>query len=807
VVSEVPVSELRRTCDPRSLACDTSADLVPLEAIIGQDRAVRSLQFGLEIKEVGFNVYVAGVPGTGRTTATRRFLENIAKAKPVPPDWCYVTDFRDSYRPKALSLPPGRALEFAADMKKLVELARKEIRRAFESEEYAAKKEQTVKAFREKRDDLFLRISEEAKREGFVIETTPVGLFTIPVVNGKPMTDESFLALKPERRKEITEKREKLQADLQATARQASGLERTATEELNKMDREVALYALGPVVDELKQKYRDVPGVIAHLDAVRDDMLANRSQFMAEPEAQQALPFPMPSAEDMLSRKYAVDVIVDNSELKGAPVVTEMNPTYNNLFGRIEKEAQFGALITDFSMIRGGSIHRANGGYLVLPAEEVLLNLFSWDSLKRALKNKEIGIEEAAERLGFMATKSLLPQAIPLDLKVVLIGQPILYYALHAADENFGELFKVKADFDTRMERSDANVKDYVAFVCRLCSQQGLKHLDGEALARVVEHGSRIAEDQEKLSTRFGEIADLVKEANYYATRDKADYVTASHVEQAIEAKLYRSNLLQERIQEMIKRGTIMIDVAGKKVGQVNGLSVTDLGDIAFGQPSRITASISLGREGVIDIEREVKLGGPIHSKGVMILSGYLAEKYAHDKPLSLSARLAFEQSYGGVEGDSASSAELYALISSLAGLPIKQSIAVTGSVNQKGEVQAIGGVNEKIEGFFEVCKAKGPLAGQGVVIPQSNVSNLMLKPEVVAAVREGAFHIWPVKTIDEGMEVLTGWKAGARSADGSFEQGTVNFLVDKSLSKLAEIMKDFAKEAEIDKKASKRTD
>jgi lon-related putative ATP-dependent protease len=490
--------------------------------------------------------------------------------------------------------------------------------------------------------------------------------------------------------------------------------------------------------------------------------------------------------------KYEVNVLVDNSLHTGTPVVMELNPTYNNLFGRIEKEAQFGTMVTDFTMIRAGCLHRANGGYLVLPIEDVLRNLFSWDSLKRALRNREISIEEAGERLGFITTKSLRPEPIPLEVKVILIGQPGLYHLLHTYDKDFSELFKVKADFDTQMERTAENVRNYVAFTCSLCNEEGLTHLDQSALAKLVEYGSRLAEDQAKLSTKFGDLADVIREASFYANQENSGYVTAIQVKRAIEERYYRSNLLQERIREMIERDTLKIDVTGEVIGQVNGLSVLSLGDISFGRPSRITASLGLGREGLIDIEKQAELGGPIHSKGVMILAGYLTEKYTQDKPLSLSARLVFEQSYSGVEGDSASSAELYALLSSLSNLAIKQGFAVTGSVNQKGRVQAIGGVNEKIEGFFEVCQAKGLTGQQGVLIPESNVKHLMLKEEVVEAVWAGKFHIWPVETVDEGIEVLTGVRAGERRDDGTFEEGTVSHAVDKRLRELAQAAREF---------------
>jgi lon-related putative ATP-dependent protease len=482
-----------------------------------------------------------------------------------------------------------------------------------------------------------------------------------------------------------------------------------------------------------------------------------------------------------------------------------MNPTYSNLFGRVEQEAQFGALTTDFTLIRRGSLHHANGGYLVLPLEEILRNPLSWDSLKRALENAEITIEDVGERIGFITTKSLRPEPIPLDVKVILIGRPDAYQLMLAYDEQFNELFKVKADFDTVMPRNQERVNDYVGFVSALCNHENLLHLDASALAKIIEHSSRLAEDQEKLSTHFGEISDVIREASYYARQDQAGLVTAKHIQRAIDERFYRSSLIRERIQEMINRDIIKIDIQGEQVGQVNGLSVIQLGDLSFGQPSRITVSLGLGSEGLIDIEREADLSGPIHTKGVLILSGYLAGQYSQDKPLSLSARLVFEQSYSGVEGDSASSTELYAILSALSDLPIKQGIAVTGSVNQKGDVQAIGGVNEKIEGFFEICSLKGLTGEQGVMIPESNVANLMLKESVIEAVQAGKFNIWPVKHIDEGIEILTGVKAGSRDADGTFEEGSVHAKVDQRLQELAEKLNEFGKDK--DKKDDEKAD
>jgi lon-related putative ATP-dependent protease len=772
------------------MKCESTEELPPLEGIIGQERAVRALRFGLDIKERGFNIYVSGQPGTGRATAVKDFLEELAKTKPVPNDWCYVNNFQNSYEPKAIKMPPSKGKIFQKDISELISEVRRELPKAFESEDYTTKREATIRTIEEEREKLFAELNKRAQEEGFVLQSSPIGLLTIPVVKGQPLSEKEFLSLSPDKREAIQKRRDKVTSDLRNAMRQLKGLERKIREELKKLNREVALYAVGYLVNDLKEKYGDFLEVLTYLGEVKGDILENLDQFIGEPKAPPQLPFPW--MEEIPFRKYKVNVIVDNSSLKGAPVVVELNPTYQNLFGRIEKEARFGVLTTDFTMIHGGSMHRANGGYLVLPAEEVLRNMFSYDGLKRALTNQQIAIEEAGERLGFITTKGLKPTPVPLDVKVVLIGNPILYQTLYMLDMEFKELFKVKADFDTTMDRTEENIRKYASFVCTFCEKEKLRHLDASAVAKIVAYGSRLADDQTKLSTRFADIADIIREANFYAAQENSEYVTADHIRKAIEEKTYRSNLIQEKIREMIERGVLLIDTEGEALGQVNGLSVMSLGDFMFGRPSRVTASIGIGREGVVDIEREAKLGGPIHTKGVMILSGYLSEKYAQDKPLSLSARLVFEQSYSGVEGDSASSTELYAMLSALSGLPVKQNIAVTGSVNQKGEVQAIGGVNEKIEGFFEVCKAKGLTGQQGVIVPESNAQNLMLKEEVVETVKAGKFHIYSVKNIDEGIEILTGVKAGERQPDSMFEEGTVNCGVDKRLREMAERLKEF---------------
>ncbi len=791
-MSKVPVTKLRRVYEAERIGCKASDRVKPLETIIGQERAVRALRFGLAIRELGFNVYVAGPPGTGRTTAVRRFLEEEASSEPVPSDLCYVYNFRDPYRPNAIALPAGRARAFQSSMETLVDTAARELRRVFDSEEYALKRDETARSFQRQRSELFSELGYRARDQGFGIQSSPLGLVTIPLRDGKPLDEEALQELSAEERAELDRQSEQVQDDVKAVLRQVRVLEKQASEALEALDQEVALYAIGPLIEELQEAYVSCEEVASYLDQVREDMLENLEQFSAESRGEPGPAGATRRREIAPSRKYEVNVMVDHTDGSGAPVVTELNPTYPNLFGRIEREPQFGTLVTDFTMIHEGALHRANGGYLVLPAAELLRDGLAWESLKRSLRNREVRVEEAAERLGYIVTKSLLPEPTALEVKVVLIGDLQLYQALYAYDPDFGELFKVKADFDVHMPHVDDNVMDYAAFICALCEQENLRHLDQEAMAKVVEYGSRLASDQRKLSTKFGAVSDVIREASFYAQQEDAGYVDATHIARAIEERHYRSSRAQDQIRELIQRGTIMIDVSGEKVGQVNGLSVVALGDIAFGQPSRITASVGLGRDGLIDIEREANLGGPLHTKGVMILAGYLTAQYAQDKPLSLSARLAFEQSYGGVEGDSASSTELYALLSSLSGLPIKQAIAVTGSVNQRGEVQAIGGVNEKVEGFFDLCRVIGLTGEQGVLIPESNVENLMLREDVVQAVADGRFHVWSVQTIDDGIEILTGVPAGERGGDGRFPEGSVHARVDQQLHTFAQAMRRF---------------
>ena len=792
-VNELSPEKLRLECPPDQVGCETSAELGPVDGIIGQDRALKALKFGVEMKGKGFNVYVAGPPITGKRPAARSFLENIAKTRPVPPDWVYVNNFQNPYEPKTLKLPPGRAKVFQKDLKNLVDQAKRAVPAALQNEEFVSRGNSITKKAVAERNKILSDLNKQAEVHGYSVRMTQLGITIIPVVDGKTVSQEEFDSLPARVKKKYDQSRDTVRAALDKAGKEVNDLDARTLEELKKLRDDSVRYAIGGLMTNLVSRYEGLPNVVQHLNELRDDIMENTELFTPggteeKPDSEEKNPLEK-SLPDFLFRRYDVNVIVDNSELKGAPVISEDNPTVTNLLGKFENESRFGALTTDFTLIKGGSLHRANGGYLILGAIELLKNQFSYDGLKRVLQSGSILIEETGQRLGVASTKTLVPQSIPLNVKVILVGDHEIYQALYTQDPDFGILFKVKAHFDDSIERNDQNQKTYGSFVHSLCEREGLNHLEAPALAKVVEYGSRLAEDQTKLSTKFPEIADLVREANFYATQDGAKIVKDVHIKKALVEKVYRSNLLDEKIKEMIERGIILIDTSGTQVGQVNGLSVISLGDFDFGQPSRITASLGLGRRGIIDIERESRMGGQTHTKGVLIISGYLENKYAHDKPLSLSCRLVFEQSYGGVDGDSASSTELYAILSALSELPIKQNLAVTGSVNQRGEVQAIGGVNEKIEGFYKTCKAKGLKGDEGVMIPRSNVQHLMLNEEVVDAVRQSRFHIYPVSTIDEGIEILTGVNAGQLKKDGSYDPSTVNYRVNKRLTEMTQRM------------------
>ncbi|HGJ65880.1 TPA: ATP-binding protein [bacterium] len=794
-IMELEPKDLRKTCNIDDLEFECTSCIDPLDETVGQDRALRAIEFGVGIKSHGYNIYALGPIGTGKTTFIKNYLKDKAKLLPTPDDWCYIYNFSDDYRPIALRLPAGKGIEFQSDMDKLLGYLKTEIPKALDTEDFERERNEIYQQYQKERSERMSKLDEEASEAGFALQTGPTGLVLIPAYQGQPLTPQQLSQLRPEQRRELENKATEFQENIASTMRKIRDLEKEAKEKVSKLEQETVVFAVGHFINDLKEKYGEINDIITYLDNVQKDVIDNIDDFRRLQSGNgnsaevmgMKIPMPQPTFN-----KYKVNLIVDNSKTQGAPVIIESNPTYSNLIGRIDRQVRFGALTTDFTMIKGGSLHHANGGFLIIPAESLLRNMLSWEAIKRVIDNKEIKITEIMQELSFFSTVSVEPEAIPIDLKIILIGAPNIYYLLHDLDNDFQKLFKVMADFDTLMERNQENIMKYAKFICARCLEENLLHFHKSAVAKVVEYGSEVSGDQQKLTTRFIDIADVIREASYWAQRENKDRVYSEDVKKAIDEKVYRSNRIEKRIQEVIDNGTIMVDVDGAVVGQVNGLAVMQLGDRMFGKPSRITVNTSLGNEGIINIEREAKMSGRIHDKGVLILTGFLCERYAQDKPISLSASICFEQSYEGVDGDSASSTELYALLSSISKIPIKQNIAVTGSVNQKGEIQPIGGATQKIEGFFDVCNARGLTGDQGVIIPKKNINNLMLREDIVEAVKEGKFHIYPVSTIDQGIEVLTGIEAGKLKRDGTYPKGTINYLVDKNLKEMAEKLKQY---------------
>ncbi len=797
----LPADELFMACDPSRLGFKTTSELDPLEELIGQDRAVEAVAFGIGIRRDGFNLFAAGPAGTGKHTLIGEFLQREARAGPIPDDWCYVYNFEEPRRPQALRLPAGRAHPLARDMEHLTQDLRAALQATFESEDYRNRREALAQEFKERQEQAFEEIQKRATEHSIALVRTPLGLALAPLREGQVLSPEEFEALPEAEREQTKSDLKQLEERLQATLRQAPRWEREHRDRVREINREVSRLAVDHLIDEIRKKHEDLPDVIAWLQAVEKDVVDKAETLLAGSQqatgeaGQQPQPAHAPT-QDGAMRHYSVNVLVGRDDNGGAPVVYEDHPTYGNLLGRIEHRSEFGTLVTDFTLIKAGALHRANGGFLVVDAYKLLTQPYSWDGLKRVLRAGEISIEPLGQTLSLVDTVSLDPQPIPLDIKIVLVGERMLYYLLCAYDPDFNELFKVQADFEEEMPRNEANVDLYARLIGTIVGNEGMRPFEAGAVGRVIERAARLAGNREKLTTHMRSIADLLHEADYWAETAGHETVTAADVTRAIDAHIRRSDRLREKIQETIAEGIVLIDSTGAKPGQLNGLSVIQLGGYSFGRPSRITARVSMGRGRVIDIEREVKLGGPLHSKGVLILSGFLADRFGRDRPLALAASLVFEQSYGGVDGDSASSTELYALMSALSGVPIKQGFAVTGSVNQRGEVQAIGGANEKIEGFFDVCKARGLTGDQGVLIPASNVRHLMLRDDVVEACRKGEFAIYSVETIDQGLEILTGVPAGEPGSDGTYPEGTINRLVADRLEAFAEK----ARKARIDR-------
>lgn len=777
---------LKRTVDYTKFEFETTEQVPKLTSIVGQERGRAVMKFGLNVNKVGYNIYVSGIAGTGKTTFTNSIIKEFAKQDKPLYDWCYVYNFEDGHKPKTLQLPVGMGKRLQQDMKTLIQDLKVDIPRAFSEESYQKEKASIIRDFKEKSGVVFEEINMIAQEYGFMIRQSGSGIVTIPMIDGNPISEEKYRSLSEDQLQEIDQKSASLQERILDYTNEIREIEKETKQTLEKLDEQVALTAAGFHIDDLKTKYAACADVVTYLDAVQRDILENIDDFLID-EQENVNPL-----TEMFTRKkgnnphvkYEVNLLVDNSETKGAPVITADNPTYYNLIGKVEYESRMGVMSTNFTKIKPGFLHYANGGYIIIQAKDIFTKSFAWEGLKRALLNHKLQIENIGEHSGLITTTSLNPDPIPLNVKVILIGNLNIYQLLYHYDEDFSKLFKIKADFDVEMDYNLENMTRLASFIHTHCKEQDLRHFDRKAVAKIVEYSIRLAGHQNKLSTRFNQQVEIIYEADTWAKMMNDDLVTEKHVIKAIKEKDYRNNLYEEKLQESIDEGTILIDTEGKKVGQVNGLAVYNLGQHSFGKPSRITATTFVGQNGIINIERESKMSGKIHNKGVYILGGYLGQKFAQTHPLTLTAHLAFEQSYGGVDGDSASSTELYALLSSLAEVPIDQGIAVTGSVNQKGEIQPIGGVNEKIEGFYEVCKNKGLTGNQGVLIPHQNVKNLMLKDEVIEAVEKGKFHVYAVKTVEEGIEILTGMPAGQTNELGLYEENTVFKKVADKLMK-----------------------
>lgn len=786
-LSPLPPETLRQTCDPQSLGFSTTVSVEALQSIPGQKRAVEALKFGAAIKHAGYNIYVAGSNGLGKRKTATSILSEQAKSEVLPHDWIYVNDFHDPQTPNPISLPIGRGIAFRNAMAKLVNILHEAIPRMFASDEYRKRRDAIENKLQLRQSDALDCLSEKAAANSISILRTQTGFTILPVKDGKPLTQLEFEKLPKKEKKSYQEKIDTFQGELGGLLKKFPRWEQEHQEKVQNLNEEFTSNVVSQFIDDINGEFSDLPKIVSHLAAVRKDLIANVIGILQleqlntnDDENGEVAEFSGPEGG---FNRYTVNLLVSQNQSDGAPVLFEHNPTLGNLVGRIEHVSRMGTLTTNFRLIKSGALHRANGGYLILNAQKLLTHPFAWESLKRCLRSQTIDIETSAQMMDFVSTVSLDPEPIPLNIKVVLIGDYRLYNLLCQFDPEFTELFKVIADFDDQMPRNDDTQKSFAAFLTGIIRREKMKEFKNDALACVIDENVRMAGDSEKISSHVEAAANLLREADFFADAANNEQVNAGHVHKAIKAKEYRRDRIRQRLQESITRDITLIDTCGETVGQVNGLSVLQTGGFMFGQPNRITCSTRPGEGRIIDIEREVELGGPLHSKGVLILSGFLGAKFSPDNPLSLYASLVFEQSYSGVDGDSASSAELYALLSSLADLPLKQGFAVTGSVNQHGDVQAIGGVNQKIEGFFDICRDRGFTGEQGVLIPSSNVVHLMLRPDVVEVVKAGQFNIYPISHIDEGIEILSGVEAGSRQSDSKFDEQSVYRRVEDKLT------------------------
>lgn len=788
---------------------ETTDEIDPLDSIIGQERAIRAIKLALEMEHSGYNVFVTGMSGTGRTTIVRDILKNIAKSKPTPEDWVYVHNFDDRDVPKALRLPPGKGKHLKGEIEELIKTLKKAIPETFNSEEYEKQNAAILKRNNEKKRQIMNQLDADAKKLGIQIQSTPAGFQTIILKDNQPMTPEEFDSLPEKQKKEIEGRLAVVQEKINSVVRDVVRLDREAQQEIRDLNEQIALFIVNKYVNDLKTEYKDNSEIVDYLDKASENIITNINEFLTQTRRETDKDDdgnPVPNH----FKKYEVNVFVDHSLSKGAPVVYESNPTYNNLFGRIDKQIIMGAQVTDFTMLRSGSLHRANGGYLMTEAYDVLTNPYVYDSLKRVIKTKEIRTEDVSELYGFVSSAGTRPEPIPLNLKVILIGWGDIYHILQSYDKDFNKIFKIRADFDYETDSSKESILQYARFISKVCVEENLLPFHRSGVREIIYYGKRLVDDQKKLSLQFGSLVGIIREAHHYAKKKNQKDIKAEDVKKAIRESEFRQSMIRDKVREIYKRDIYKINVKGSKTGEINGLSVSSIGEFAFGRPSKITAKTYIGNENVINIDRKARLSGKFHDKGLLILSGFFNSKFGQFIPPSFSASLTFEQSYAMIDGDSASSTELYALISSLANVPIKQGIAVTGSVNQNGEIQAIGGVNEKIEGFYNVCKDKDLTGEQGVIIPRSNIENLMLKEEVIRSIQARKFHVWAIENVEDGLKILTDMEVGERQKNGKFPRNSLYYMVENQLRDFAKRSNDFKKNIGEDKKKNgvkKKTD
>jgi lon-related putative ATP-dependent protease len=792
-ITELQPQQLRKIIDLKLFPFETTDSIDPLEAVIGQERAIRAIQLALEMEHSGYNVFVTGMSGTGRTTIVGDILHKIAKTRPVPDDWVYVYNFHERDLPKAVRLPAGKGKIFRAEMQELVETIKKVLPSTFDSEEYEKQNAAILAKNSEKKRQIMNQLDAEAKALGVQIQSTPAGFQTVILKDNQPMSSQDYDELSDHKKKEIDSRLAEVQKKINSVVREVVRLDREAQQTIRQLNEKIASYIVNRYINEIKSNYKKNSDLLNYLDEVSKDIITNIDEFLTQTRKESEKEGDGAISSDHFKR-YQVNVLIDNSQTKGAPVIYEPNPTYNNLFGRIDKQIIMGAQVTDFTMLKPGSLHRANGGYLMTEAYPVLTNPYVYDSLKRVIKNREIRTDDVSELYGFISAAGIRPQPIPVNLKVILLGWNEIYYLLQAYDPDFNKVFKIRADFDYEIDNNRQSILQYSQFISKVCKQENLLPFHRSAVREVIHFGNRLVGDQQKISLRFGSLVGIIREANHYAKKEKEKAVYNKQVKKAIFEAENRHSMIQDKVQEIYKRNIFKIDVTGEKVGEINGLSVSEIGEFSFGRPSKITAKTYIGNENVVNIERKARLSGKFHDKGLLILAGFFNSKFGQFIPPAFSASLTFEQSYSMIDGDSASSTELYALISSLAGVAIQQGIAVTGSVNQNGEIQAIGGVNEKIEGYYQVCKNKGLTGKQGVIIPRTNIDNLMLKEEVVEAVQAKKFKIWAVDTVEDGLKVLTGKESGKRQKNGKFPRNSLYFQVENQLQIYAKRASEFRK-------------